>query len=71
MEPSTTTLASRSGWEACSSSPGSVISVTRLRTQVFRYDTADATANSRINARLPYIFLLSRIAHYLKSTTAG
>lgn len=31
-----------------------------------RYDTADATANSRINARLPYIFLLSRIAHYLK-----
>jgi type VI secretion system protein ImpC len=26
----------------------------------------DATANSRINARLPYIFLLSRIAHYLK-----
>ncbi|MGV3345859.1 type VI secretion system contractile sheath large subunit [Enterobacteriaceae bacterium LUAb1] len=31
-----------------------------------RYDTAHATANSRINARLPYIFLLSRIAHYLK-----
>ena len=30
------------------------------------YDTADATANSRSNARLPYIFLLSRIAHYLK-----
>ncbi|WP_446028667.1 type VI secretion system contractile sheath large subunit [Lelliottia amnigena] len=30
------------------------------------YDTADAAANSRINARLPYIFLLSRIAHYLK-----
>ncbi|MGV8916524.1 MAG: type VI secretion system contractile sheath large subunit [Pseudomonas sp.] len=30
------------------------------------YDTADATANSRINARLPYIFLLSRVAHYLK-----
>ncbi len=30
------------------------------------YDTADASANSRINARLPYIFLLSRIAHYLK-----
>lgn len=30
------------------------------------YDTADATANSRINARLPYIFLLSRIDHYLK-----
>ena len=30
------------------------------------YDTADATANSRINARLPYIFLASRLAHYLK-----
>ncbi|WP_271411937.1 type VI secretion system contractile sheath large subunit [Pseudomonas sp. Q1-7] len=30
------------------------------------YETVDATANSRINARLPYIFLLSRIAHYLK-----
>ncbi|SEM44121.1 type VI secretion system protein ImpC [Pseudomonas sp. ok272] len=30
------------------------------------YDTSDATANSRINSRLPYIFLLSRIAHYLK-----
>ncbi|GAA0344228.1 type VI secretion system contractile sheath large subunit [Morganella psychrotolerans] len=30
------------------------------------YETAAATANSRINARLPYIFLLSRIAHYLK-----
>ncbi|GKX56761.1 hypothetical protein SOASR030_28730 [Leminorella grimontii] len=30
------------------------------------YDTKEATANSRINARLPYIFLLSRIAHYLK-----
>lgn len=30
------------------------------------YDTPDATANSRINARLPYIFLLSRIAHYMK-----
>ena len=30
------------------------------------YDSADATANSRINARLPYVFLLSRIAHYLK-----
>ncbi|HBC1011841.1 TPA: type VI secretion system contractile sheath large subunit [Escherichia coli] len=31
-----------------------------------QYDTPEATANSRINARLPYIFLLSRIAHYLK-----
>ncbi|WJF90227.1 type VI secretion system contractile sheath large subunit [Paraburkholderia bonniea] len=30
------------------------------------YDTAQASANSRVNARLPYIFLLSRIAHYLK-----
>jgi type VI secretion system protein ImpC len=30
------------------------------------FDTRDAAANSRINARLPYIFLLSRIAHYLK-----
>ncbi|SCZ21056.1 type VI secretion system protein ImpC [Burkholderia vietnamiensis] len=30
------------------------------------YDARDASANSRINARLPYIFLLSRIAHYLK-----
>ena len=30
------------------------------------YNTAEATANSRINARLPYIFLVSRIAHYLK-----
>ena len=30
------------------------------------YDAADATANSRINSRLPYIFLLSRIAHYMK-----
>ncbi len=31
------------------------------------YDNApEATANSRINARLPYIFLASRLAHYLK-----
>lgn len=30
------------------------------------YDDEAATANSRINARLPYIFLASRIAHYLK-----
>lgn len=30
------------------------------------YSTPEATANSRINARLPYIFLVSRIAHYLK-----
>jgi len=30
------------------------------------YDDAAATANSRINSRLPYIFLAARIAHYLK-----
>ncbi len=30
------------------------------------YSTANATANARINARLPYIFLSSRIGHYLK-----
>ncbi|BCR03019.1 hypothetical protein DESUT3_00880 [Desulfuromonas versatilis] len=30
------------------------------------YSTPEATANSRINSRLPYIFLVSRIAHYLK-----
>ena len=30
------------------------------------YDDPNATANSRINARLPYIFLASRISHYLK-----
>ncbi|MEJ0003747.1 MAG: type VI secretion system contractile sheath large subunit [Pararobbsia sp.] len=30
------------------------------------YETKEASANSRVNARLPYIFLLSRIAHYLK-----
>ncbi|CAD6556664.1 hypothetical protein LMG27952_06164 [Paraburkholderia hiiakae] len=30
------------------------------------FDTREAAANSRINARLPYIFLASRIAHYLK-----
>ena len=30
------------------------------------YDDANAMANSRINARLPYIFLVSRIAQYLK-----
>jgi len=30
------------------------------------YDIPEATANSRINARLPYIFLVSRIAQYLK-----
>ena len=30
------------------------------------YTTTEATANSRINSRLPYIFLVSRLAHYLK-----
>lgn len=30
------------------------------------YDNANATANERINARLPYIFLTARLAHYLK-----
>ncbi|MDX2165132.1 MAG: type VI secretion system contractile sheath large subunit [Gammaproteobacteria bacterium] len=30
------------------------------------YETPEATANSRINARLPYIFLSSRLGHYLK-----
>lgn len=30
------------------------------------YHDKQASANSRINARLPYIFLSSRIAHYLK-----
>lgn len=30
------------------------------------YNTTEATANSRINARLPYILLTTRLAHYLK-----
>lgn len=30
------------------------------------YDSPNATANERINARLPYIFLTARLAHYLK-----
>lgn len=30
------------------------------------YQNAAATANARVNARLPYLFLTSRIAHYLK-----
>ncbi|MFC0401245.1 type VI secretion system contractile sheath large subunit [Paraburkholderia rhizosphaerae] len=30
------------------------------------FNARDTAANSRINARLPYVFLLSRIAHYLK-----
>jgi type VI secretion system protein ImpC len=31
------------------------------------YDTDSATANSRISAQLPYIFAVSRFAHYLKA----
>lgn len=31
-----------------------------------KYDDEQATANSRINVRLPYVFLISRLAHYLK-----
>lgn len=30
------------------------------------YDTPEATANARINTRLPYVFLASRIGHHLK-----
>lgn len=30
------------------------------------FDNPEITANMRINSRLPYIFLVSRIAHYLK-----
>ncbi len=30
------------------------------------FETPEASANARINTRLPYIFLVSRIAHYLK-----
>ena len=30
------------------------------------YDSPEATANSRINSRLPYIFLAARLGHYLK-----
>src|SRR5687767_85699 len=32
-----------------------------------KYDTAAATANARISSQLPYIFAVSRFAHYLKS----
>src|SRR3990167_8814654 len=34
-----------------------------------KYDTADATANAAISARLPYIMATSRFAHYLKVMT--
>lgn len=30
------------------------------------YDDKAATANSRVNSRLPYVFLASRLGHYLK-----
>jgi type VI secretion system protein ImpC len=30
------------------------------------FDSPEATANARINSRLPYIFLVSRLSHYLK-----
>ena len=30
------------------------------------YIDADSTANSRLSARLPYLFLVSRLSHYLK-----
>lgn len=30
------------------------------------YSTPEATANGRINSRLPYVFLSSRLGHYLK-----
>ena len=32
-----------------------------------KYDQPAATANARLSAQLPYIFAVSRIAHYLKS----
>jgi type VI secretion system protein ImpC len=31
-----------------------------------KYDDEQATANSRINVRLPYVLLVSRLAHYMK-----
>ena len=31
------------------------------------YDSNEATANARLSAQLPYIFAVSRFAHYLKS----
>lgn len=31
-----------------------------------KYDSKDATANAELGARLPYIFAISRFAHYLK-----
>ncbi len=34
--------------------------------RITEYDDPFITANMRINSRLPYVFLVSRIAHYLK-----
>lgn len=31
-----------------------------------QYETPDATANAELSARLPYVFMVSRFAHYLK-----
>ncbi len=31
-----------------------------------KYSTDDATANAKLSANLPYLFLVSRLAHYLK-----
>lgn len=31
-----------------------------------KYDTASATANAKLSANLPYLFLVSRLSHYLK-----
>ena len=31
------------------------------------YDDPDATANANMSARLPYLFAISRFAHYLKT----
>jgi type VI secretion system protein ImpC len=31
-----------------------------------QYETAEATANAELSARLPYVFLVSRFSHYLK-----
>jgi type VI secretion system protein ImpC len=31
-----------------------------------RYDSVDATANAKLSANLPYLFLVSRLSHYLK-----
>ena len=34
--------------------------------QPTKYDSADATANAKLSANLPYLFLVSRLSHYLK-----